>query len=242
MKFSILNLILVLTAVAAMLGVYVSRQANLKTTQRYELLVSELKAKHAELNDQNRTLRQELGSLTITDLKQIHAVKLRTTAPKTWSYRIYLPEGANYYFACQINSLPPEPEPPTVLNPPGTSTIGAIARNSVGIGAAPGEYVVTLSIQEAKAEWEYKLNVRKTNAAGDGATGGSIINDADGKWPYIENWNSTGGVSNQVELPGDQSPLVLLDYRAMNGSVKSSSDSDQGAMLWVGMEIQNISK
>jgi len=235
MKFSILNLLLVLTAVAALLGMYVSRLANLRTIQRYELIVSELKARHAELNDQNRTLRQELGSLTITDLKQIHAIKLRTTARKTWSYRVYLPDGANYYFACQINSLPLEPVPPTVPNPPGTSTIGAIATNSVGIGAAPGEYVVTLSIHETNSQWAYKMNVRKTGTAGDGATGGSIINDADGKWPYIENWDSTGGVSNQVELTVDQSPLVLLDHRAMNGIVKSSRDSDQGAMLWVGI-------
>jgi hypothetical protein len=235
MKISIFNLLMVLTAVAAILGLYSSRQANFKSTQRYELLVAELKVKLAELEDQNKALRQELGSLTITDPKQIHAVKLRTTARKTWSFRVYLPEGANYYFACQINSLPLEPNPPTVLNPPGTKTISSIVTNSVGIGVPPGEYVVTLSIQQANAQWEYKLNVRETGEAGDGDTGGSMIVDADGKWPNAEAWNATGGVSNQVELAADRLPLVLLDYRAMNGDIKSSSDSDQGAMLWVGI-------
>jgi hypothetical protein len=235
MKFSIFNLLMVLSAFAAILGLYSSRQANLKTIQRYKSLVADLNAKHAELEGQNRVLRQELGSLTITEPKQVHAVKLRTTARKTWSYRVYLPDGVNYYFACQINSLPLEPNPPTVLNPPGPSTIGTIVTNSVGIGRAPGEYVVTLSIHQNKAQWEYKLNVRKSGDAGDGATGGSIIVDADGKWPNTEHWNATGGVNNQVQLPADQLPFVLLDYRAMNENMKSSTDSDQGVMLWVGI-------
>lgn len=226
---------MVLTAVASILGLYSSRQTNLRTTQRYELLVAELNARNAELEGQNRVLRQDLGALTITEPKQIHAVKLRTTARKTWSYRVYLPDGANYYFACQINSLPLEPNPPTVLNPPGPSTIGTIVTNSVGIGRSPGEYVVTLSIHQDKAQWEYKLNVRKAGDAGDGSTGGSIIVDAEGKWPNNESWNATGGVSNQVELPADKLPLALLDYRAMNGNMKSSMDSDQGVMLWVGI-------
>ncbi len=97
MKISILNLLMVLIAVAAIFGMYRSRQANLKTTQRFELLVAELKVKKrgTRLEGQNRILRQELGSLTITEPKQIHAVKLRSTASKTWSYRVYLPEGAN---------------------------------------------------------------------------------------------------------------------------------------------------
>ncbi len=94
---------------------------------------------------------------------------------------------------------------------------------------------MTLSIHQNNAQWEYKLNVRKTADAGDGATGGSIIVDADDKWPNKENWNATGGVSNQVELPADKLPLALLDYRAMNGNTKSSMDSDQGVMLWVGI-------
>ena len=79
------------------------------------------------------------------------------------------------------------------------------------------------------------MNVRKTGDAGDGATGGSIIKDSDGMWPNVEQWNSTEGVSNQVELELDKSPLVLLNHRAMNGNVKNSMDSDQGAMLWVGI-------
>ena len=104
LKFSILNLLLILTAVAAILGVYSSRQAHFKTTERYEWLVSELNAKQMELIDQNKKLRQELGALTVEDPDQIYAVRLRTTSPKTWSFRVYLPDGADYYFACQINS------------------------------------------------------------------------------------------------------------------------------------------
>ena len=235
MKFSILNLLLVLTAVAALVGLYSSRQAIFEVTRRYEVQVSELNAKQEDLQEQNRALRQELGSLTITDPKKIHAIKLRTTAPKTWSYRVYLPDGANYYFACQINSLPLVAVPPTVTNPPGPSTIGSITNNSSGVGRPPGEYVVTLSVQQADDEWRYQLNVREAGNAGDGNTGGSIIDNAEDKWPNVADFVSVGGVSNQVELSVDRSPLLLLDFRAMSGNVTSSDKSDQGAMLWVGV-------
>ena len=94
---------------------------------------------------------------------------------------------------------------------------------------------MTLSIHQADAEWNYRLNVRKAGDAGDGKSGGSIISDADGKWPNVENMRSISGVSNQSQLPVDQSPLLLLDFRAMNGNVKRSNDTDQGAMLWVGI-------
>ena len=55
-----------------------------------------------------------------------------------------------------------------------------------------------------------------------------------GKWPAVEDAIGASGVVNQTEISPDESPLVLLDLRAMNGNITSSSDSSEGAMLWVG--------
>lgn len=238
MKFSILNLLLVLTAAAAMLGLYRSRQALLETAQRYEFLVSELNAKHAELESQNRALRQELGCLTMIDPKKIHAVKLRTNAPGTWSYRVHLPEGANYYVACKINSLSLKQNLPAMTSRSPLGSFEFLGRNSEGTSVPAGEFVVTLKVfEDDDGEWKFRLNVRTSGDAGNGNTATRRINDLVGKWPNVDSFNglATGGISNQRVFHEDAGPCVLLDLRALSDKVTSSADSDQGAMLWVGI-------
>ena len=101
MKFSLLNLFVALTAIAAIVGLYSARQANVEAARRYEKEIAELKADHEYVAAENKYLRQELGCLTITEPTKLHAVKVRTDQPKTWSYRVHLPEGRQYYFACR---------------------------------------------------------------------------------------------------------------------------------------------
>ena len=93
MKFSLLNLFMALTAIAAIVGLYSARQANVEAARRYEKEIAELKADHEYVAAENKYLRQELGCLTITEPTKLHAVKVRTDQPKTWSYRVHLPEG-----------------------------------------------------------------------------------------------------------------------------------------------------
>ena len=90
-----------LTAIAAIVGLYSARQANVEAARRYEKEIAELKADHEYVAAENKYLRQELGCLTITEPTKLHAVKVRTDQPKTWSYRVHLPEGRQYYFACR---------------------------------------------------------------------------------------------------------------------------------------------
>ena len=234
MKFSILNLLLVLTTTASFIGLYASWSRNSKIVERYEADISEQDTEIAQLQAALKSLRQEAGFLTINDPTRIHAVKLRTTSRKTWSYRVYLPQGHSYYFATQINSLPSVDALPEVEAPPGPSTIKGLQGNSVTIGRDPGEYVVTLSINSIGENWNYRLNVRKSGNAGDGATGGSVISCAKGEWPHQLAFQAEGGVSNQINCSVDQECL-LLDFRAMDESMKTSSDSKQGAILWIGL-------
>ena len=234
MKFSLLNLFLALTAIAAIVGLYSARQANVEAARRYEKEIAELEADHEYVAAENKYLRQELGCLTITEPTKLHAVKVRTDQPKTWSYRVHLPEGRQYYFACQINLLPLGGAPPLVANPPGPNTIGSLGNNSVCIGRPPGKYIVTLSINLVDNKWKYRMNVRKSGDAGDGSVSGSVIEDVDGKWPMLKGAIASQGVFNQTEISLDKSPLVLLNFRVMNGGVISSRRSKQGCMLWVG--------
>lgn len=222
-------------AVASALGLVSARYEQQSTVQRYEAVVSELKANYAALENQNKELRQELGLLSMTDADRIYAVKLRTSSKHSWSYRVFLPEGATYFFACQINSLPLDQNPPVVASPPDSSTIATLAMNSMGIGCTSGEFVVTLAIEKIQSQWEYKLNVRKRGDAGDGATGGSRIVESDDQWPTSEGWSSTGGVTIQSSILSEQLPMVLLNHRSMTETMTSSDESSRGVMLWVGL-------
>ena len=223
MKFSVLNLLMILTAIAFAIGLYSSNRARAKLEAERETLLAE-----------NKALRTELGCLTINDPEKLHAINVRTEEARKWSYRVLLPEGRNYYFACQINALPLASAPPPVAKPPSPTTIRTLRTNSVAIGRSHGEYIVTLSIDLESGDWKYRMSVRKAGEAGDGVTGGSSINDVDGKWPEVRESVATGGVYNQREISLENSPLVLLDHRAMNDGVTVSNNSNQGCMLWVG--------
>ena len=123
MKFSILNLLLVLTTTASIIGLYASWRTNSRIVEHYEANLSKQETEIEQLQASLKSLRQEAGSLTIDDPTKLHALKLRTTSDKTWSYRVYLPQGNSYYFATKINDLPSEGTLPDVDTSPARSTI-----------------------------------------------------------------------------------------------------------------------
>ena len=234
MKFSLLNLLLALTAIAVVVGLYSAQRENMESARRHASVVAELKADKNLLAKENKSLRQELGCLTITQPEKIHAIKLRTDQPKTWSYRVYLPKGKNYYFGSQINSLPLSNKPPLVNNPLSPNVVGSITNRGRGIGVHSGEYIATLTVRKIEDEWGYQMSVRKAGDADGGSSTGLGIETGNGIWPTTDNAIGTMGVFNQTEISVENSPLVLLNFRAMHGNVTNSLDSNQGAMLWVG--------
>ena len=145
MKFSIFNLLLVVFVTAAIVGVYALRQANVELKKDHQAEVAKYEETVAELNRDIASMRQELGHLTIKERERVYAVRLRNTTANTWSYRVYLPEGRDYYIGAKINSLPLQGKFPSVDNPPDASTISTLADQSIGIGRAawqlPGDAV-----------------------------------------------------------------------------------------------------
>lgn len=233
MKFSIFNLLLVVSVTAAIVGVYALRQANVELKKDHQAEVAKYEETVAELNRDIASMRQELGHLTIKERERVYAVRLRNTTANTWSYRVYLPEGRDYYIGAKINSLPLQGKFPSVDNPPGASTISTLADQSIGIGREPGNYLVTLSVKEERGQWHCRLNVRESGDPGDGSTGGFSISDTSGKWPATADWIAAGGVSFQRDFAADE-PLLLLDFRAMSGKDQNSASSEHGAIVWVG--------
>ncbi len=135
MKFSqllLLNILFLVTTAGALFALYSSQQRNRQMAAAHEMIKSGLAAEINALESEIKAhkaegikLREEFGFLTIGDQSKIHAIAIPfVQQSKTWTYRVYLPEGNDYLVACKINDLPIGSEKPKHnFHTPGTSTV-----------------------------------------------------------------------------------------------------------------------
>jgi hypothetical protein len=86
--YSVLGLLLLVFAVALIVGLVVN-------TGRLQEAEQEL-----------QVLRQETGHLTIEDRTKFHAVTVPTEEPNTWRWRIFLPKGHRYSWQIASKEIP----------------------------------------------------------------------------------------------------------------------------------------
>ncbi|NND97566.1 MAG: hypothetical protein HKN47_09595, partial [Pirellulaceae bacterium] len=154
-QISLLNVVLLVTTAAAVMAWW-------SLYQRNRILMVQMEHSRAEIamaRAEHAKVKAEFGLLTIDDATQIHAVAV--PGPKlerTWTYRVYLPRGRNYFAAVQLNSLPAAGEVPVVTKPPGYKTTKALGTNKMGVGLTPGEYVITLYVApKADGKFHYQV-------------------------------------------------------------------------------------
>ena len=224
-RVSLLTLMFLMTIVALSFGLYGAHENNRRLTGQSKVIKAE-----------NAKIREENGFLTINDPTRIHAIALPEFRPLTWSYRVHLPPGRNYFVACKVNGLPLGGVFPKFGRPPGTSTISSGKGNAVAIGLAPAEYLITLAIfKNEQGDWKCHLNCRSSNFVTDGkrkdATSGIGFSAKD-QWPSLQGSFSSGGVSKQMTVVAPDKPIVLLDGRAIRGK-GSSNKSTEGVLVWI---------
>lgn len=233
LRFSLLNIVFLMTTAAACFGLYAAREKNRELETRF----APLKAEMQSLEDETARIRAENGYLTIGDSKLYHAVRLLNLHDDTWTYRVYLPPGRNYFAACKFNDLPLGEETLPSWKAPGINTIAG-QHGGVAIGVAPGEYLVTLSLyKDANGGWAYKFNVRssqqKKDAGSKDAIGGSQLADIS-QWPYASTRAfAESGVMKKIARAETKKPFVLLNFRAMNEQMTSSAESTEGVAVWI---------
>ncbi len=230
-RLSLQNLLFLVACVGVSLALYVSLQSQWR-----------MQAELATLRDENQRIRAEFGFLDVADPQKIHAVRVPFSGPgRTWTYRVFLPDGGNqYYVACRINDLPLDGELPQFGgNPPGVRTISSGGKNSTGIGLTGGEYLITLSVFVEDGLPKYTIHCRASDVSKrsgqGGGTGGSGIVGAENKWPIRRGAFALGGVAQQATVAPADEPLVLLDYRFISEGIKESNRSDQGIIAWIEM-------
>lgn len=239
LQFTLLNLLLLLTTVAAVVGLAAAYRRIGETRARFERQLADVRGELAEVQAENKRLREDGGYLTIEDTNRAYAIRLRERQPRTWTYRVSLPPGRNYVVASQVNHLPTHGTLPSFSDSsglPSDKTISAGNNDSVGTGLTPGEYLITLAIvPEAGEQWKYSLEVRGSGDGNRALKGAGAVIPSDGaKWPATEHGFGTGGVSAWQSEHDPEQTLILLDGRALTGKVGSTSaDSTEGAMLWI---------
>ena len=229
-RISLLNILILMTFVGLLGGLYRARQNYVELEISYQAREAEILEEAARIKAENKKLREEQGVLTIEDPAQIHAIQMREFREKTWTYRVHLPSEKKYYIACKFNNLAPSSEEPTLgTSKPPRNGIKSI-RNGIAISMEPGETLITLAMtQGSENEWKYTLQVGS-------ARGGSALRTKEGMWPSDQHFTSSGGVlRSQSSVEKDQ-PLVLLDLRARKrDDTKSGTtrNSKEGVILWI---------
>ncbi len=250
LQFSLLNLLLLVMTIAAIAGQYSSWQTIRQLTESRRAILAE-----------NEELRAEQGVLTIEDSTKVHAIQIADPRDGVWSYRVYLPPGHRYYLAGQANNLPLNHEPPRFgpgapprlsLTKSGRSDRGgAITAN----GCSPGEHLVSIALsRNDRREKYFRVNMTPTTPGSDGAIIGMGIPEERGKWPAVELASPNRSkpplghmltgipARTQTVVSTDSGPIVLLEMRFMHGNITSSSDSDEGLIVWIGVTDEDQKK
>lgn len=250
LQFSLLNMLFVVTTLAAFVGLYSSWQTIRRLTEGHQQILAE-----------NKELRAEQGVLTIEDPTKVQAIRIADPRDDVWSYRVYLPPGHQYYLAGQANNLPLNRKPPRFGPgaPPGPSSTvsGRSDRGGTMIasGCSSGEHLVSIALsRNDRREKYYRVNMTPTTPGSTGANIGQGIRDEPGKWPAVEldspdrskmplSFMLTGVHDHTPTVVStDSGSIVLLELRFMHDNITSSADSDEGLIVWIGVADDDQTK
>lgn len=147
-RFSLLNLLLLLTAMSTGGAGYLIWRGNVQ-----------LKQENALLHVQNLELRKRYGEFTVDDPSKIYAVSLRERFPTPgnpwqWRWRVYLPQGKTHQLSFYNGLIPKSGVPKATGVPP------------VVLPMRAGENYVAFSIYHDGYEWRETLTVNGSGSDG----------------------------------------------------------------------------
>ncbi|MEN0109187.1 MAG: hypothetical protein AAF805_00545 [Planctomycetota bacterium] len=165
------------------------------------------------LRAENRRLRDEVGELSIDDPAKLHAIRVDTGEPRTWKWRVWVPDGKAYRVCLADRAIP---------------TNGFPDKDGSLIVDRPGEGVITFAIRRAidGEGWRAKLS----GGSGSLGTGGDDLD-----WAGEASAATYRGVGESTVRFDDDQPAVLIRYRTA-ADVNSSSDipdTADGFLIWL---------
>lgn len=215
-RFSLMNLLLLMTVAAMGVGLW------------------RLNGELAPLRLEVEQYRNELGIIAVVDPEKVHALRLPTEGNEPRKYRVFLPEGRNYFLHYHQYLIPAE----------------GIPRSRSGHRLEPGEYVFSIQFKRDEDEVQGEPRPHGTfririEAQGNQSGGGSIhVGVSERKQDWIVN-RETGGTAYSWHEPGRTvetsdllDPLVL--YRARAHQIVVNSRNAQGRPVsWSYKDLPN---
>ena len=217
-QFSLKTLLIVVTLIALMMALWATNNKLHEIGEEYRYYKSETKAEIEKY-------RAELGHLTISDPKRVHAAQV-PTLDGTWRWRVYIPEGRKLKLRNRAGRVPRTGYP-----------------GGMAITMEPGEHTVWAGMQK-NLEGRQVFTVKSS-----GAETAIIFSDKDIAWikKYKElPRNSSGVLDGKTQSAEPGMPLLLLRSRvqkktidkAPDGTVIGSSTEPypgpaDGIMIWI---------
>ncbi len=175
-----------------------------------------------ELRTENQKYRNESGYLTITDPKNVHAIRIPQPGDSNWHWRVFIPEGRQFRLRTLWHNIPEK----------GFSSGGG--QPSSFWTLVPGEQIIFAGVSQNLAG-ERVFRVRSNRASTYFPVGDWLMGS---RWEFSSIGTSTRSVS-----PGE--PLELLRLRATeqvqekqpDGTIvavkRSRKDPGPGFLVWI---------
>ena len=171
------------------------------------LTTASLWSEIAPLRRELRQLRDESGTLSITDNRKPHAIELETEDPNHWKWRVWVPEGRRYEVCCVHGGVPLK---------------GLPARNTL-VWLDPGTHVIDYRLTREETRDAWSATVEAANA----------IDATRVAWGEPA-WYIVRGVGRSTTAFDADEPAVLCRYRASNdANPRTINGPTDGFMIWL---------
>lgn len=171
-----------------------------------------------------RLIDEEAGRLSITDKEKVQALALPTVQPRTWQWRLYLPQGARYKWRAAAGDIPkdslPEDGMTTVSNEPywEDETEVLVTARLVESDYGKGRLVVTSRTTEQSQMAGVTVDVPA-----------DVLESLSRSSQDGRNLGDRG-----TKVLDPEGPIILLQKRAIDASdSEASSDPRPGFVLWL---------
>lgn len=187
-RLSLRELLLIVTVVAACVGLFV--------------VASRQKKAESEL----RVLREEVGQLTIEDEKKLHAIALDTDEPNSWKWRLYIPKGHKYFWHVAYEDIPRD-------DLPKAATSGV---SNMPYWETDNEVLVTAKLRQSEdGNWRLSVDSKIGDSKNQMYGLSAIIPDEKLEWMRevpSQDGRLLGGHGQDIRDP--EGPIILLQKRA----------------------------
>lgn len=232
-QVSLLTLVLLVATAAVFLAYFNAQRNNRRLNEQLE--AAEVARQHASL--EIRELQSRLGYLVVNDTTKISIRQIpREFYLNTWTFRVYLPNGSNFYVGCKVNNL--SDLPPSVESPPQPGKVDYSNANTTITGLSPGEYLVTARIFPSETGKRFSMVCQKTDANKTAKTkrvvSGGVVEGVKTSWPHVESGFRGTGVGESQQEYAVGKPITLLHGRGSNMHTPDSPDAPEGIFVWIG--------